>query len=238
MSLNRKIHKEEVAEIRRLRAPQERAKWPFHPSDWKQDVPPFTAMIRREKAILEERIAEGRPFSALEKRYWDQRQLRVMDAHHDGILVELAMKAAQNGDWDYVAEHVELGLVILDEMRDFIGQVLRGELVRPNNRAPTHEVYKTRVDLAAYALGLERTRPELKMGTIYEMTTTAANKEGINLTYDTVAKYAREYRELAMLRDGRMQDAMRFLPEIVARVTPPPKRFTVTDAALSEHFFP
>jgi hypothetical protein len=76
------------------------------------------------------------------------------------------------------------------------------------------------------------------MGTIYEMTTTAANKEGINLTYDTVAKYAREYRELAMLRDGRMQDAMRFLPEIVARVTPPPKRFTVTDAALSEHFFP
>jgi hypothetical protein len=46
------------------------------------------------------------------------------------------MADARNGDWDALAQHIEAGHVITDEMREFLAGVLRKEIKRSANRPP------------------------------------------------------------------------------------------------------
>jgi hypothetical protein len=67
----------------------------------------------------------------------------------------MILKRAQHGDWDTLAEHIEKGGRITDEMRKYIADILRRKIKRSANRPPKKATFLRNMQYAEHAIGLE-----------------------------------------------------------------------------------
>jgi len=136
----------------------------------------------------------------------------------------LALHWARKGDWSLLASHVSATRVLGTEVRAFLAAVLRQEVRRPNNRAPTfltrrEKVYRASLVYEAMERGVR------KMAAIDK----AAIKTGVDgRTIDRdVAELASTYQLFCLERDRVSKEGRRDLSSA---------RYEVSGAALTPHF--
>jgi hypothetical protein len=105
---------------------------------------------------------------------------------------------AQAGDWDQLIEYLFMRRELAQSVRVFIAKVLRGKIKRPAKgvRSARKEAEETYIALWAILLSIRH--PELRKQKIYDLTTEAIHKNGLNVSRETVATYATKFKDRAL----------------------------------------
>jgi hypothetical protein len=161
---------------------------------------------------------ERRPKTARSKEGPEKREEdRVRRRREEEEIAAPYLLAADEGDWAEVAEYLMMRREPAHSVRVFICKVLRGEISRPAHGIRTSRKEKEETYIALSAIHFARRHPGARKKRIYELTTEAVNKKGLNVSYETVANYARKFRARAVMWEKALTALMMGLDELSGR---------------------
>jgi hypothetical protein len=139
----------------------------------------------------------------------EEKQRVEADIKKTADTIELEMEyavehAIATGDWDDIIYHLCQRRVPAKCVLKFVIKALRGGIPRPTHGIRTSEKEEENTYVAYLALYLARQHPEMKKGQIYDLTTETVNKDGINISRETVATYATKFKKRALAREAEL----------------------------------